>query len=438
VELGETLIGTLSESKDPGYAKAQGRFDRRRGRVMLAYVAFVYPAFFALDLVVYPSRAREFGMIRAGILAVALPAFFLSKNNASDAVTRRVAQAISILATGGVGLMCALTDGFASLYLVGMIICFLAITTIEIFRPLGLLIWLCLLSGLYCVLCLVLPVHVSRADGIAALSFATGATLFCVIAGMVLEAQRRELFAVNSQLAEQNAQLDRARRHQGEFLSTVSHELRSPVNSVLGFMELLEEREKGLHEKSRADIARVKTSATRLLTLINDLLDLSKAEAGRIEIEVAPFDLVPVVRDVVEAARALIVRKDVSVRAQIPDQLIVESDEFRVRQILTNLCSNAAKFTETGEIVVSLVCDPDLTIEVRDTGIGIPEEAHEAVFQAFRQAHRGSGVGGTGLGLSIVSHLVALLGGRMELESRVGEGSTFRIRFRDIVRRAAA
>jgi signal transduction histidine kinase len=405
---------------------------------MLAYVAFVYPAFFALDLVVYPSRAREFGMIRAGILAVALPAFFLSKNNASDAVTRRVAQAISILATGGVGLMCALTDGFASLYLVGMIICFLAITTIEIFRPLGLLIWLCLLSGLYCVLCLVLPVHVSRADGIAALSFATGATLFCVIAGMVLEAQRRELFAVNSQLAEQNAQLDRARRHQGEFLSTVSHELRSPVNSVLGFMELLEEREKGLHEKSRADIARVKTSATRLLTLINDLLDLSKAEAGRIEIEVAPFDLVPVVRDVVEAARALIVRKDVSVRAQIPDQLIVESDEFRVRQILTNLCSNAAKFTETGEIVVSLVCDPDLTIEVRDTGIGIPEEAHEAVFRAFRQAHRGSGVGGTGLGLSIVSHLVALLGGRMELESRVGEGSTFRIRFRDIVRRAAA
>jgi signal transduction histidine kinase len=198
------------------------------------------------------------------------------------------------------------------------------------------------------------------------------------------------------------------------------------------------ERELGLHQKSRDNLSRIQQSSRHLLRLVNDLLDLAKTEAGRMELDISSFDLAPLVHEVADQTRALISDRAVVVHADAPSCMI-RSDATRLRQILVNLASNAAKFTSEGEIRISAALNrDDLVLEVSDTGVGIAAEHRELIFEAFRQVHRGLGVGGTGLGLSIVSHLVDLLKGRVEVESEVGRGSVFRVRLERVVERSAA
>jgi signal transduction histidine kinase len=232
-----------------------------------------------------------------------------------------------------------------------------------------------------------------------------------------LEAERRHLELVS--------------RHKSEFLANMSHELRTPLNAVIGFSEVLAERMFGdLNPKQQEYVDDILTSGRHLLALINDILDLSKVEAGRLELELAPFDL----RASLEASLLLVreraARHEIALSLTVGEAVsMVVADERRFRQIMLNLLSNAVKFTpDGGRISVSATLgDGFVEVAVSDTGMGIAPEDRALIFEEFRQA-RGESAGkreGTGLGLTLTRRLVEAHGGRIWVASEVGQGSTF-------------
>ncbi len=224
-----------------------------------------------------------------------------------------------------------------------------------------------------------------------------------------------------------------ASRLKTEFLATMSHEIRTPLNGILGMIELALDTPPG--EEQRAAIVTVHQCAEHLLQLVNDILDLSKIEAGRMEVENVAFDLHLLLDGVQDALAPKAMEKQLDwnafARPQVPSGL--EGDPLRLRQVLLNLAGNAMKFTEEGEVVVEVQLaeakgdEARLRFEVRDTGPGIPPEKLEKLFEKFTQADASTTRthGGTGLGLTISKELVELMGGRMEVESEVGKGSCF-------------
>ncbi len=249
-------------------------------------------------------------------------------------------------------------------------------------------------------------------------------------------------FAAQSALAIQNARLFReleeksreleaASRHKSEFLANMSHELRTPLNAIIGFSEVLQERMFGeLNAKQAEYVQDVHASGRHLLSLINDILDLSKVEAGRMELELAAFSLPAALHNALTLVRERAERHGLTVSLAVDERLgDVVGDERKVKQVLLNLLSNAVKFTpEGGRIAVTAQpADGFVEIAVSDTGIGIAPEDHEAIFEEFRQV--GSDYArkreGTGLGLALAKRLVELHGGRIWVKSEVGKGSTF-------------
>jgi signal transduction histidine kinase len=235
------------------------------------------------------------------------------------------------------------------------------------------------------------------------------------------------------ELLEKHRALTEAYDLQGQFLSVVSHELRSPLNSIIGYTELVLDDATALDEANRKNIGNIASGARRLLGLINDILDFSKLRAGHMTARLAKFSVSDLLQVVIEDARALVGARSLSVSLETLDEALGDmlSDDVKVRQVLTNLMSNAIKFTEVGSVVLSVssVSKDVLCFMVRDTGIGIPKAQLGAIFEPFRQA-RGAGrraVGGTGLGLAIVARTTELLGGKVEVESQPGKGSTFKV-----------
>jgi len=232
------------------------------------------------------------------------------------------------------------------------------------------------------------------------------------------------------EIADKSAQLEAASRHKSEFLANMSHELRTPLNAIIGFSEVLVDRMFGeLNEKQDEYLKDIYASGQHLLSLINDILDLSKIEAGRMELEVTDFDLPSAIDNALTLVRERATRRGITLGRTIDEHLgMLRGDERKVKQVLLNLLSNALKFTpEGGRIDVSArLQDGAAEIAVADTGVGIAPEDQEAVFEEFRQVGTADKkVEGTGLGLALSRKFIELHGGRIWVKSQVGHGSTF-------------
>ena len=272
-----------------------------------------------------------------------------------------------------------------------------------------------------------------------------------VEAEALLEDKSRELFKANEELRKLNASLegriaerttdllkakesaDQANQAKSQFLANMSHEIRTPMNAIIGMTELVLLDQ--VTETQRDYLNNVVESSEVLLTLINEILDLSKIEAGETELVYESFLIQDVIFDIVKTLAPLAHAKDLELLCEIapdfPHRMV--GDRTRIRQILINLAGNAIKFTKQGEVEVNVRTVvgneglPSMEISVRDTGIGIPVGKHEIIFNLFEQADASTTrkFGGTGVGLSIVSKLLELMGGTISVQSRPGSGSTF-------------
>jgi signal transduction histidine kinase/ActR/RegA family two-component response regulator len=232
------------------------------------------------------------------------------------------------------------------------------------------------------------------------------------------------------ELKEQSVELELASRHKSEFLASMSHELRTPLNAVLGFSEVLLERMFGdINERQEEYLRDIHGSGQHLLELLNEILDLSKVEAGRMELEYTSFDLPSLLGGAVAMLRERAALHGIAMDVEVePGVDEVYADELRLKQVVLNLVTNAVKFTgDGGSVIVRAAREgSEIKISVTDTGVGIPEEDRDRIFESFQQGGRGSSrEEGTGLGLTLSRRIVELLGGRMWLDTEVGRGSTF-------------
>ena len=238
--------------------------------------------------------------------------------------------------------------------------------------------------------------------------------------------QRRQTVLIEGM----NRQLEQATRHKSQFLANMSHELRTPLNAILGYTELIIDGIYGqAPDKMRTVLRRIDSNGKHLLGLINDVLDLSKIEAGQLTLSLAPYALKDVILNVFSAVEPLASGKGIALKVDVPPDLPQGyGDERRLTQVLLNLVGNAIKFTDTGEVVIKgSSADGSFHVTVRDTGPGISPADQAKLFQEFQQADNSTTrrKGGTGLGLAISRRIIELHGGKIWLELTVGQGSTF-------------
>ena len=283
--------------------------------------------------------------------------------------------------------------------------------------------------GIVCLLTFRPPTDVANPT----LSMILHALLFSVV-GLLSYVSARANQTTFRQLQDLRRDALQASRAKSAFLANMSHELRTPLNAIIGYSALMQEEGEDLGiDVFDEDLHRVDQAAQHLLVLISDLLDLSKIEAGKLEVHPEDVALAPFLDEVRVAAEALAVRKSNRFKLSVGVSMeTIHTDPIRLRQILYNLISNAAKFTEGGEIELSVTAPSaeGLHFIVSDTGIGMSEEQQLKVFEEFEQADAtiSREYGGTGLGLALVTRLTEMLGGTVELESEFGEGSRFTVR----------
>ncbi len=261
-----------------------------------------------------------------------------------------------------------------------------------------------------------------------------------------LEVRSKQQEQANTELRRQrdtltilNSALEEANSTRSQFLSTMSHELRTPLTAIIGFSQImLRDIEKAkFNSRQKNNVERILRNGQHLLALINDVLDLAKSESGRMDVAYKDVDVKELISSVMEETQSLAIERGLQFEMAVDERAThLETDEMRLRQILLNLVSNALKFTPQGEITITasyLPASEDeserIAIAVKDTGIGIPREIQERIFEAFYQADNSNTrkYGGTGLGLSIVRQFTELLGGKLEIQSSEGAGSTFTI-----------
>jgi signal transduction histidine kinase len=232
------------------------------------------------------------------------------------------------------------------------------------------------------------------------------------------------------EIQDKSRQLAEASEHKSRFLANMSHELRTPLNAILGYTELIQDSVYGAPpEKMVAVLDRISKNGKHLLGLINDVLDLSKIEAGQLVLALDDYSLKDVVHGVYGAVETLAASKNLAFKVELAPNLPAgRGDERRLTQVLLNLVGNAIKFTDQGEIMIKAsAADGTYNLAVRDTGPGISEADQQKLFQEFQQADSSitKSKGGTGLGLAISKRIIEMHGGRIWVESRPGQGSTF-------------
>ncbi|NHC36261.1 PAS domain S-box protein [Scytonema millei VB511283] len=250
---------------------------------------------------------------------------------------------------------------------------------------------------------------------------------------LTLAQQNRELELTRQRIEQQNLQLIEAARLKSQFLATMSHELRTPLNAVIGFAQvLLRQRSAALSATQSGMIDRILSNGKHLLALINDILDLSKIESGRLELQLELISLDRLVISTIDELRPLAEQKQLPINVDLQtENLTIVNDSNRLRQVLVNLLSNAIKFTESGciEIKTCELSSTQFMLSVKDTGIGIATSELEHIFEEFRQVDQTTTRkhGGTGLGLAITKSLVHMMQGKISVESQLGKGSTFHV-----------
>jgi signal transduction histidine kinase/CHASE1-domain containing sensor protein len=261
-----------------------------------------------------------------------------------------------------------------------------------------------------------------------------GQTVADIVAIMMEQAARRQveraLQESRQRLVKAMKEAQAANEAKTEFLTTISHELRTPLNAMIGFNQiLLMEMEGPINESQRLSLKKIEKSSFRLLGLINDILDLAKIEANKMELEIHSSNIAEVIKSCVEEITPLVEQKDIRISWGIDKPIInLEMDQMRIRQVILNLLSNAVKFTEQGEISIQVYDHPStVEIQVMDTGIGLTEEEIDKIFQPFTQADNSitRKFGGTGLGLAISKKIIHLHKGSLEVKSKKEKGSVF-------------
>ena len=275
--------------------------------------------------------------------------------------------------------------------------------------------------------------------------------LFEALKGASAELERKvqeataELAQQNELLRRQHIELEQASALKSQFLANISHEFRTPLNAILGYTHMLLQGVTGAATDSqRKSLTRIDSNSRHLLALINDILDITRIEAGRMPLNITTFRIQDLVREVMSELEPIIRKSTLTVTARMmkaPGKMpALKTDRQKTKQVVLNLLSNALKFTPTGSVTITASYDEKrrtVAIAVRDTGVGIPQEARRKVFEDFRQLDSSPtrGYGGTGLGLSICRRLAQMLDGSIELESAVGQGSTFTLRLPARIRR---
>jgi signal transduction histidine kinase len=266
-------------------------------------------------------------------------------------------------------------------------------------------------------------------------------TFFATVVGLFATALERKWAESSLRVAKEAAEA--ANRAKSTFLANMSHELRTPLSAIIGYSELLQEEvQDGDVEGLEVDLETIRTAGRQLLAIVNDVLDLSRIEAGRLELRLETFDILPVIQEVVDTTRPLAEKNGNVLQVNIPADIgAMHADWGRLRQVLLNLLSNAAKFTDSGTITLTVAREAAATttegqddgrirFQVTDTGIGISPKQRERLFQPFVQADVATTrkYGGTGLGLAISQRFCHMMGGHITVESTPGQGSTFTVR----------
>lgn len=301
------------------------------------------------------------------------------------------------------------------------------VTIANVVSYLGLLLWMDQISFL----------DAPMGLAITRMLFVFGASYFFLVGIADLSEKRLRVRQLEAdarakadELAEANRRIQEADKLKSQFLANMSHELRTPLNSIIGFSEILVERLDGrIEPKHLGFLEHIRTSGTHLLGIINDVLDLSKIEAGKMEIYPEFFSIAPVIDNVCQVMRGM-TRATQKIVVEVPGDLPqIETDLAKFKQVLFNLLSNAVKFSPPDKQVYirAWLEDGSITVSVRDEGIGIEPQHHELIFEEFRQVDGTARreFGGTGLGLALVRRFVELQGGRVRVDSRLGAGSTF-------------
>ncbi|NKB71484.1 MAG: hypothetical protein GKR89_30805 [Candidatus Latescibacteria bacterium] len=273
-------------------------------------------------------------------------------------------------------------------------------------------------SLFYCILAFLISVSIFLARNVARTS-------------RNLQAQLLQVEELSQRTLEQNHQIQTANRHKSEFLARMSHDLRTPMNAIIGYTRILLRRNKEvLEERQYRNLENIRTSADHLLSLINDILDLSKIEADRVDINPEEVPLAPLV-DECAAAVSPMVKTGVDLQCQVEPELVLYTDPDRLRRIVMNLLSNAVKFTDQGSIsLTARSLGAQVEVAVADTGIGIAEADLPHIFDEFKQVDQADGgkQEGTGLGLAIAQKSAGLLEGTIDVASQLGVGTTFTVR----------